>query len=522
MARLVAVLGFLVGSAAGLGAQTPRSSYEELQNFSGVLNYIRLNYPDSVSYGDLVTAAIRGMLRSLDPHSHYVSVAGLQARGALERGELFTIGVVLEEVDDAATVLAVMPKSPADKGGILPGDRLVKLNDTSVAGLDMETLELRLAGPKGSKVRLQLERGSRLEPDTFSVTVKRNPFEIRSVAFARMVDAQTGYVRLDEFMENAGSELHDALKKLRGAHAQRVILDLRANPGGIITSAVDVASEFLPKNAVVFRTKGRRRQADTTYTTQRDGAFRDLDLIVLVDERSASAAEALAGSLQDHDRALIVGRRTFGKALMQSIFLLPSGDNVWLTIGHVLTPSGRFIQRRYRGLAYEQYLSFAGRPGAQEDTMAVFKTDHGRPVRGGGGIVPDVYVPIVAPLPIWWSTAADSGFADAISDSVALTLPQTPAARAAWLTAEPDWRSNLVGPFLKRVRARLALSAPTDSLLDKRLGRILAARVADVRWGSEAFEEFVVRNDPTIRLALEQFPRLNVLLGAPAAPTPPN
>jgi len=505
----------LAGGGARLTAQTPRTAYEELQNFSGVLNYIRLNYPDSVGYGELVTAAIRGMLRSLDPHSYYVSRAGLATRGALDRGELFSVGLALEEVDEAATVLAVAPRSAADKAGILPGDRIDRLNDTSVAGLDMETLELRLAGPKGSKVRLQLERGPRLEPDTFSVTLKRDPFEMRSVSFVRMIDGETGYLRVEQFREKAADEVHDALSKLQDMDARRVILDLRANPGGIIVSAVEVASELFPKNTVIFRTRGRRREADTTYVTKRNGAFRDVPLIVLIDERSASAAEALAGSLQDHDRAVLVGRRTFGKALMQSVFLLPSGDNVWLTIGHVLTPSGRFIQRRYRGLGYEQYLSFAGASGAQEDTTAVFKTDNGRIVRGGGGIVPDVVVPVTAPLPIWWTAAADSGFDDAVSDSVAQTLPPTPAARASWLASDREWRAKLLPPFLARVRTRLAVAAPTDTLLEHRLARILAARVAEVRWGSDAWEEFLLRNDPTIRIALAQFSRLSALLSAP-------
>jgi carboxyl-terminal processing protease len=241
---------------------------------------------------------------------------------------------------------------------------------------------------------------------------------------------------------------------------------------------------------------------------------------VLIDERSASAAEALAASLQDHDRALLVGHRSFGKALMQSVFLLPSGDNIWLTIGHVLTPSGRFIQRRYHGLGYEQYLSFAGKSGAEEDTMTVYKTDAGRPVRGGGGIVPDILVPISATLPVWWSAAADSGFDDAVSDSVAQTLPATPAARAAWVTAESEWRAKLLPPFLARVRTRLDVPAATDSMLDRRLARILAARTAEVRWGPDARGDFLIRNDRTIRAALEQFPHLRELLGPPQAPGP--
>lgn len=519
--RFVSLLlpAVLVAGGAGgqpLAAQTTRAAYEELQTFSGVLNHIRINYPDSVSYSALVAAAIRGVLRALDPHSFYVSRAESQKSTALERGEVVGVGIVLEEVEGSATVLAVAPRSPAAKGGVLPGDRLVTLNDTAVAGMDMNTLHLRLAGEKGSKVRLRIERGPRLEPDSFSVTLKRNPFEVRAVSIVRMLDPTTGYLRLEEFSGKAGEQVRDGLKKLRGMRAQRVVLDLRGNPGGSVLDAVEVASEFFPRNTVVFRTRGRKRDVDTTFVTKRDGEFRDLPLVVLIDERSASASEAVAGSLQDHDRALLVGRRSFGKALMQTVFFLPSGDLVWLTVGRVETPSGRSIQRRYHGLGYEQYLSFAGKSGAEEDTAVVLYTDGGRPVRGGGGITPDVHVPITAPLPVWWSAAADSGLDDAVSDSVAYTLPGTAPARTAWLAASAEWRAKLLAPFLSRVRARLHVAAPTDSLLEGRLARILAARAAEVRWGPDAREEFIVRNDPTIRTAVEQFATLGEQL-APRA-----
>lgn len=512
----VVVLLAAAGPSAGLYAQTQRSAYEELQTFSGVLNHIRLNYPDSLSYSELVAAAIRGVLRALDPHSYYVSRTEWQRRSALERGELISVGIALEEVDGAATVLAVAPRSPAAKSGVLPGDRVVTLNDTSVAGLDMTTLELRLAGEKGSKLRLGMERGPRFEPDTFNVTLKRNPFQVQSVSVVRMIDSITAYLRLEDFLGNA-DEVHKGLKQLSGMGARNFILDLRGNPGGAVVSAVEVASEFFPKTTQIFSTRGRKRATDTTYVTKRDGEFRLVSLIVLIDERSASASEALASSLQDHDRALLVGRRSFGKALMQAPFYLPSGDNVWLTIGRVITPSGRVIQRRYHGISYEQYVSFAGRSGAEEDTMRVYKTDAGRPVRGGGGIAPDIVVPITAPLPVWWSAAADSGFDDAVSDSVAQTLPATPRARAAWITAESEWRAKLLPPFLSRVRTRLGVVAATDSLLDQRLARILAARAAEVRWGPDAREEFLIRNDRTIRVAMEQFSGLYELLASPKA-----
>jgi carboxyl-terminal processing protease len=510
--RVTLLLAITVGR---LPAQQ-RSAYEELQTFSGVLNHVRLNYADSVSYSQLIHAAIDGMLRALDPHSHFYSHLEAERFDLIERGTLGVTGITLEEVDSAVTVLAVASQSPAAKSGVQPGDRLVRVNDTSVVGLSVSTLELRLAGEKGSKVRLRLERGSRLEPDTLDISIKRDILMPHSVSVVRMLDSITGFVRLEEFGLGAGKEVHDALDRLNHQHMRRAILDLRGNPGGIVTSAVAVAAEFFPKGTVVFRTEGRKPEVDTTFTTQHDGDFSGLPLILLIDEHSASAAEALAGSLQDHDRALLLGRRSFGKALIQTAFFVPPGGEVlMLTIGHVLSPSGRFIQRRYSGLAAEQYYSLAGQGGTAEDTLKVYHTDHGRVVRGGGGIAPDAPLPRPAPLPVWWSVAADSGFDNAVADSVAQTLPVTPAARAAWLAAPDRWRTTLLPLFLSRVRTRLRVPAQTDSALDVRLSRFLAARVAEVRWGLDASDEFLARSSPDVQAAIGYFPRLHELLAAP-------
>ena len=518
-ARTLSAFIALVAAAVRLPAQQPAarqpSAYEELQTFSAVLNHIRVNYIDSVTYTELVHAAIDGVLQALDPHSRFESHADRDKAGKVERGELAVTGLVLEDVDGAASVLAVMSKSPADKAGIQPGDRLTLVNDTTVAGLDVRALELRLAGDKGSKVRLRFERGPRLEPDTFSVTLKREYVKVPSVSIVRLADAATGYVRLDQFGEKAAAEVHDALKRLRGQGASQFILDLRRNPGGAVRASVELASEFFPEKTVVFSTRGRKKDVDTTYVTRRDGEFRTAPLIVLIDGGSASAAEALAGSLQDHDRALLLGRRSFGKALMQTAFLTPSGDVVWLTVGRVITPSGRFIQRRYRGLRFEEYSAFGGVAGAGEDTLETFRTDHGRTVRGGGGIAPDVELPRPARIPVWWSAAADSGLGDALADSVALTVPGTPAARAAWMDARAAWDTRLVIPFLERVRSRFHVAAQPDSTLAARIGRNLALRVAEVRWGPDARDEFLVRNDPDIRAAADYFRRLPELLSGP-------
>jgi carboxyl-terminal processing protease len=492
------------------------SSYEELQRFSAVLNHIRGNYPDSVSYNGLVRAAIDGMLRSLDPHSWFASNEDYEKLNALERGDLAETGIVFEFADGIPTVLRASAKSPAEKAGVLPGDRILRVDDVPVAGMTSKSIALRLAGEKGSRVLVGLERGPRLEPDTFSVRLKRAVLEPRYVSVSRMLPGQTGYVRLDQFGEKGAEEVRKAVRQLRSNKARQLILDLRGNPGGIVTEAVDLAAEFLPSKTLVFSTRGRKKVINEEYRTKSDGEFTDFPLIVLMNEGSASAAEALAGSLQDHDRALIVGRRSFGKALIQTGFLVPSGF-VQLTVGHVLTPSGRFIQRRYRGLAIEQYYAFAGQGGLEQDTLAEFKTQRGRPVRGGGGIAPDLVVASEPKPPVWWSTAADSGFDDAVADSVALTLPADPAARARWLGSPGEWEQRLLAPFLQRVRTRLRVAAQPDSATSAAMVRRLAARAASVRWPPDAGIELMLASDPDVTAALAAFPRMHELLRSPNA-----
>ena len=493
-----------------------RSAYEELQTFSGVLSYVRVNYVDSADFSGLIRAAIDGVLRSLDPHSYFLRREDLEKLAAWEQGRLVTTGLLLEFQEGAVSVGAVVPESPASKAGILPGDRLVAMNDTSVAGQPLPRLQARLVGEKGSKVRLTLVRGSRLEPDTLVVTLKRSVVSVRSTFVVRMADSITGYVQLQDFKLGAGKDVHEALDRLRGAGARQIILDLRLNPGGLMAAAVDVASELLLRNTLVFRTQGRKIDTNRAFVTDRDGSFSNIPLIVLIDPGTASAAEALAACLQDHDRALILGRTSFGKALEQASFPLPSGDVVMLTIARVVSPSGRVIQRRYEGLGYEQYVSLAGRGGDSSDTARAFRTDHGRTVKGGGGVTPDITLPPGAAMPVWWSVAMDSGFASAVADSVAHSLAATPAERVRWVASSDRWRQSLLAPFLERVRDRLHVNAQPDSLQTERITLMLAARAADERWPPDGGQEVYVRNDPAIRLALTYFPRLPDLLAPPS------
>jgi carboxyl-terminal processing protease len=380
------------------------------------------------------------------------------------------------------------------------------MNDTAIAGVPVQQLQAQLGGVRGSKFRLTLERGSLLAPQTFRVTIKRSPIDVRSTLMSEMIDSITGFVRLQDFKLGAGHDISDALTQLTHQHARQVLLDLRGNPGGSIPSAVEVAAQFLPAGTVVFRTRGRKADVKHDYATDSAGAFRELPLIVLIDRGSASAAEALAACLQDHDRALILGRRSFGKALVQVPFPLRAGGVVMLTVARVVSPSGRVIQRPYEGLAYEQYLAMAG-TATESTTPGTFKTDHGRPVSSGGGVAPDVLLAGSPPLPAWWSVVADSGWADAVADSVARSLT---GSADDWIDAPERWRPPLA-PFYARVQRSLH-TMPADTAVEKVVARVLASRIVEVKWGDAARDRFILRNDPDIQAALTYFPRLPTLL----------
>lgn len=504
----------LVAALACVGAlpATAQTSYEELQRFTDVLNHVRANYVDSVTYRQLLHSAIDGMLRSLDPHSWYLNSDQNARFNALERGELAVTGVSLELADGVPTILAVSDGSPADHAGVRPGDRLMAIDKVPTAGLNARAIALRLAGDKGSKVQMLLERGPKLEPDSVSVTVKRETPKPESFVPAKlMLDATTGYLKLSQFGEKSANEVHDAVHDLKGQRATRIILDLRGNPGGIVTEAVDMAKDFLPNNSLVFTTKGRQKSANREYRTTGGGDYADLPMVVLIDQGSASAAEALTGSLQDNDRAVVAGRRSFGKALMQTAFLVPDGM-VELTIGHVISPSGRYIQRPYTGLQLEQYYAFAG-DSAWQDTARVFHTLHGRTVKGGGGIAPDVALPAPPGVPRWWTVAADSGWDRAVADSVAQTLATDPAARTAWIHGSATWADRLLPPLLARVRSRLAVPAELDSQTRSAMARRMAAEAATVRWDEATGRELSIENDPDVVAAAGLFARAPAILG---------
>jgi carboxyl-terminal processing protease len=379
MCCLIMVTLSSAGFASGARAQA-QANYQALETFTSLLNVIRSEYVDSLTLPQLVRAAMEGVVQSLDPYSRLVPRDMVAREVALERGDLGTLGMNLEAVDGLPTVLSVVDGGPAERSGVSAGDRVVSINDSSVAGSDVGALVLEIARPPGTRVTLGMERGPRMQPEGYRVTIQTAVVRARSVTLARMLDGGIGYVRLADFRPGAPEELADAVERLRRRHATGLLLDLRGNPGGRVTASVEVAALFLPRRTVVFRTRGRRTE-DRDYATLVDGPFRSLPLVVLTDAHTASAAEALTGSFQDHNRALVVGERTFGKALILEPFVLPNGDVVWLTAGWVLTPNGRFIQRPYvtSRPAQRRVVGVPSRDSAVER-----RRDAGRHSRGAG------------------------------------------------------------------------------------------------------------------------------------------
>ena len=361
-------------------------------------------YVDSVDEGKLVEDAIRGMLEKLDPHSSYADPEEVKAMNEPLQGNFEGIGVQFNMVDDTLLVIQPVSKGPSEKVGIMAGDRIVSVNDTAIAGVKMAREEImrRLRGPKGTKVDLGIVR--RGVAETLKFTVKRDKIPVKSVDAVYMIRPGVGYIRIGNFGATTYGEFMRGLEQLRKEGMRDLILDLQDNGGGYLQAAVQVANEFLQKNELIVYTEGRQFPR-MDYRARGNGDFREGRVLVLVNEFTASAAEIVSGAIQDHDRGTIIGRRTFGKGLVQRPVDLPDGSMIRLTIAHYYTPAGRCIQKPYTKGDIEDYaLDFDKRLKHGEltnrdsihfaDSLRFYTLKERRPVYGGGGIMPDVFVPL--------------------------------------------------------------------------------------------------------------------------------
>jgi carboxyl-terminal processing protease len=373
----------------------PRSTYEDMQMFSQVLNQIRVNHPDSIDTHELLMAAVEGMVSAADPHSFVMRYTPMSAEKeqAYRDGKLYPVPVEFDFVEGAPVVVGAAPGSEAARQDILLGDDLIAIDGKPVMAKSPLELEVTLLGPKNSSVRLTFERrrvdGSLVQLDRV-VKRERVEEEASSVPVAFLLDPKTGYVRVTSFMgDKVADDLHDALGRLESQGAQRLVLDLRDNGGGRIDQAAHIAGEFLPKGAIVFTSEGRKREVTDTGRVKRSfwKSERRYPIVLMVNAGTASASELVAGALQDHDRALILGETTFGKGLVQTVYPLSDSTALALTWAHFYTPSGRLIQRDYSNKSFYDY--YTHRDENTRNPVDVKMTEGGRTVYGGGGITPD-------------------------------------------------------------------------------------------------------------------------------------
>ena len=398
------LLGLQIGSLTS-GDDT-REALKKLENAFLVINE---KYVEEVDSAELAESALRGMLRDLDPHSVYIDPERMRSVQEDFSGGFEGIGISYEFVDgpeeqDTVTVLTVIPGGPSEEVGLMSGDRIVAVDGQSAIGFESVDVQRTLKGPRGTKVDVTILRPG--YPEALEFTITRDRIPLNSVDVAYMVDEQTGYIKVNRFARTTYREFMEALRGLKARGMQRLVLDLRDNAGGYMEMAVRMSDEFLGGRAEIVSQRGRTKDTNRAFNARPEGDFEEGAVIVLVDGNSASASEIVAGALQDHDRALIVGRQTFGKGLVQQQYELPDGSAMRVTISHFYTPSGRLIQTPYNSGDREDYYRLKREMRDQTAMLSVqeildqvpdslkYTTDAGRTVIGGGGILPDFIVEV--------------------------------------------------------------------------------------------------------------------------------
>jgi carboxyl-terminal processing protease len=386
-----AAVGGLFGSRV---MATQDRATERYRIYTAALAAIESDYVEPVDSAQIVYGSIDGMLHTLDPHSTFFSPRDYRQMKERQQGSYYGLGITISSIDGDITVNSVFEGSPAFRSGIRRGDVIARIEDHTAKGYTTDQAVTELKGQKGTSVKIGVRRPG--VEGLIDLTVERDEVRIPTVRTSFMIAPGTGYVRLQDFSNTTDLELSSALKKLSAAGMQRLVLDLRENPGGPLTQAINVSSHFLHKGQMVVYTRGRIAHSDEDYRAPTEGDYTGVPLVVLVNRDSASASEIVTGAMQDHDRGVIAGETTFGKALVQSVYELPpSGAAVALTTAHYYTPSGRVIQRPWDETfdEYQLYRELDQQLSRPHPAAELKYTDGGRKVYGGGGIEPDHFLP---------------------------------------------------------------------------------------------------------------------------------
>ena len=393
----VAILAVVLSAMAGgvLGSSLLARQDEVAQQyriFTSALDAISKEYVDDIPPDRLVYGAIDGMLKQLDPHSSFFDPRSYRQLRERQQGSYYGLGISIQVIDGDITVMSIFEGSPAYKKGLRRNDVIARINGDDAKGWSADDAVSKLKGPKGTTVNISLRR--RGYDGLIDLEIERDAVNMKTVRGAFMIDKDTGYLKLGDFSETSNEEVGEALKALNAKGMKRLMLDLRDNPGGPLDQAIRISNRFLPKGELIAYTKGRTPNSNEEYRATEDSDYTHQPLVVLVNRSSASASEIVSGALQDHDRGLIVGETTFGKALVQSVYTIKGGAGLALTTGRYYTPSGRMIQRPWDG-AFDEYLTYSLRDQSADrshDSAELRYTDAKRKVYGGGGIEPDKFL----------------------------------------------------------------------------------------------------------------------------------
>lgn len=481
-----------------------------------LLHFIDDQYVDTVEINDLVERSMPQILGELDPHSIYIPVQKAQQANDDLAGSFSGIGVQFTIRKDTIHINNVIKGGPSEKVGLQPGDRVVKVNGEDFVGsiCTNEEAMRRLKGEKGSQVKLEVKR--RGEDKLLPFTIVRGDIPVNSVKAAYMINKEVGYIQIDKFGETTYPEMLTALAKLNQAQFKGVIIDLRGNTGGYMGAAIQMVNEFLPANRLIVYTQGRKSPREE-YRSDGRGIYQDLPLVVLVDEGSASASEIFAGAIQDNDRGMVVGRRSFGKGLVQQPIEFGDHSVIRLTIARYYTPAGRCIQKPYKKGHDEDYeLDLLTRyehgeffsQDSIKQTGEEYKTVMGRTVYGGGGIMPDVFVPQdTTNVTSYYRMAINGGyviqFAYEYTDDNRAELSKLLDCQAL---AKYLVKKNIVEEFV-RYADKLGLKRRNIMVQTshKLLERVLLGNIIYIIQNDEEYAKFLNQDDPTITKTLELF-----------------
>lgn len=505
-------VGFLIGGYLNFSSPKGFTANANRSKLNKLMELIENEYVDDVNADSIVDLTVNGILEKLDPHSVYIAKNEMEQVTQSMKGDFVGIGVNFYMYKDSVAIIKPIAEGPSEKAGLKAGDRILFADNTKLFGrkLPTDSLFSKLKGEEGSKVTLTVYRSS--EKRKFKVNVTRGVVPIKSVDIATMLDAKTGYIKVNRFAETTYKEFHEGLLNLKKQGMTELIVDLRENGGGYMEIADQIADEFLKNKELIVKVKNKKGNIDKTFATEK-GNFENGKLYVLINENSASASEILAGAIQDNDRGTIVGRRSFGKGLVQKEMPLGDGSAVRLTVARYYTPSGRSIQKPYNHGADDYFSDFEKRFISGElfaaDSIKVadslkFKTKKGRIVYGGGGIIPDIFVPLEG-------SHGDEALSMLMQSGIAsyFVFEQLDKERQSFASlsfAQVMDKLNKTDVYFNNFRSYIATSGLMLNLegSKERVKRYLAAEFARQLFDDNKYYQLVLKEDPMVKRVLNK------------------